>query len=62
VTNPHPRYGQIAYEAYCRHTNGRSLVSGAELPPWDELGPEIQQAWIVAATAVLSGEIRVRAR
>lgn len=47
-------YGQIAYEAYCDATGGVSLVSGAALPPWFDLSPEIQQAWDAAAEAVLN--------
>ncbi len=54
------RYGQAGYEAYRNHTDGKSLVTGAELPPWDELGPEIQEAWNVAAVAVLGAVTRPR--
>lgn len=43
---------KIAYEAYCNATGGRSLISGAELPTWEALKPEIQQAWDAAAQAV----------
>ena len=59
MTNLNARYGQVAYEAYRTHTDGRSLVSGAELPPWDGLSPEIQEAWTVAAAAVLGGAMPV---
>jgi hypothetical protein len=44
--------GQIAYEGYCKSSGGKSLVSGADLPPWENLSPEIQQAWQCAANAV----------
>lgn len=44
--------GRIAYEAYCAKTSWRSLVSGAALPQWEDLKPEIQEAWDVAAEAV----------
>jgi hypothetical protein len=57
VTHLNPRYGQVAYEAYRTQTEGRSLVSGAELPPWDGLSAQIQEAWTVAAAAVLGGAI-----
>ena len=58
MTQLDPRYGQTAYEAYYAASDGRSLVTGVELPPWHELSEEIQQAWIAAASAVLSGEIQ----
>lgn len=48
------RMGQIAYEAYSQQSRGKSLVSGAQLPPWPQLSPEIQQAWVVAAQAVIT--------
>lgn len=44
--------GRIAYEAYCGHTQWRSLVSGAPLPRWQEATPEIQAAWEAAGKAV----------
>ncbi len=55
MTDLNPRYGRVAYEAYRNHTEGRSLVTGAELPPWDGLTPQIQEAWTVVAAAVLGG-------
>lgn len=45
--------GQTAYEAYCSHTNWKSLVSGADLPRWPEVKPEIKTAWEKAALAVI---------
>lgn len=47
-----PSLGQVAFEAYAKNTSGRSLVSGAQLPVWDQLKPDIRQAWEVAAAAV----------
>lgn len=44
--------GQIAYEAYCNKTNWKSLISGAPLPAYSQLKPEIQEAWTAAAEAV----------
>lgn len=44
--------GQVAYEAYFEASNGRSLVSGAQLPVWGGQDPDIQQAWDCAAHAV----------
>lgn len=47
-------YGQIAYEAYCESTEWRSLVTKAPLPQWNNVKPEIQNAWIKAANAVIN--------
>ncbi len=44
--------GKIAYEAYCASTGGRSLVSGAQLPVWEQQAQEIRAAWNAAAAAV----------
>lgn len=45
--------GQIAYEGYCADSGGKSLVSGAQLPTWSALVPEIQHAWSASASAVV---------
>lgn len=45
--------GRAAYVAYCESSSGVSLVSGAQLPPWESLGTPIQAAWCMAATAVV---------
>lgn len=44
--------GRVAYEAYRNSSRGVSLVSGQELPSWDDQRDEIQSAWCAAATAV----------
>lgn len=43
--------GQLAYEAYCETTGWKSAVSGAPLPQWTEVKPEIVKAWENAALA-----------
>jgi hypothetical protein len=53
--------GQVAYDAYCKSTHGRSLISGDRLPMFRDLKPEIQRAWeeagkAVAAEAMLRGK------
>ncbi len=48
-----PNFGKLAYEAYCAKTGGKSLVSGAPLPTWDQQAEAIQDAWHAAAVAVL---------
>ena len=45
-------YGRVAYEAYCKTTDNKSLISGAELPKWEALKPEIRNAWDAAGEAV----------
>lgn len=45
-------FGKTAYEAYCKTTDNKSLISGAELPTWEDLKPEIQEAWTAAGYAV----------
>jgi hypothetical protein len=44
--------GQVAYEAYCERSDGVSLVSGQQLPDFDDLSPVIAEAWEAAAAAV----------
>lgn len=45
-------FGQQAYEAYCKKTDWKSLVTGADLPQWASLPHTIQEAWCAAAWAV----------
>lgn len=45
--------GKIAYNAYFRYSQGKSLVSGAQLPTFDEQKEEIKKAWEAAAEAVI---------
>lgn len=42
-------YGRHAYERYIYSSGGKSLISGAELPEFDGLSPEVKKAWIAAA-------------
>jgi len=42
---------QRAYEAYCKYTGNKSLVTGDQLPVWDNLKGEIKNAWHFAAKA-----------
>jgi hypothetical protein len=47
-------FGEIAYNAYCAFSGGKSLVSGADLPAFSATTPGIQDAWQAAAQAVLN--------
>ena len=47
-------YGQIAYEGYFDSCGGKSLISGAPLPPWDAQSSEIKIAWGRAALEVIN--------
>jgi len=51
---PPKTIGQIAYEAYCKSSEGKSLISGATLPDWDNLKPVIKKGWQAAADAVVA--------
>lgn len=46
--------GQVAYEGYLAHSGGRSLVTMAPLPSWEEQAGAIREAWEQAAGAVLA--------
>ena len=46
-------YGHIAYEAYCEQSGWKSLISGADLPKYNDLSSAIRIAWWAAAKAVL---------
>ncbi len=43
--------GKIAYEAYCKERNWKSVV-GDPLPHFEQQSPELQNAWDQAAKAV----------
>jgi hypothetical protein len=44
--------GQVAYEAYCRKSDWKSLISGQRLPLWKDLSDNIKEAWEAAALVV----------
>ena len=46
------KYGQVAYEGYFAACDGKSLISGAPLPKWEDQAVAIQNAWGAAAAAV----------
>lgn len=37
------------YEAYRAATGGKSVVTGADLPDWVEVGDAVQEAWRAVA-------------
>lgn len=47
-----PTLGEVGYEAYRASTGGKSLVSGADIPAFTLLSPEIQAAWEAAGNAI----------
>lgn len=59
LTSDHYSLGKTAYDAYCKQTGGKSLISGAPLPPFEGLNQSIKDAWAAAAIGV---SIRVEAR
>ena len=46
--------GRVAYDAYATQTGGKSLATGDNLPPWEELDSSMQTAWTAAARTVLA--------
>lgn len=53
-------YGRIAYEAYFKTCGGKSLISGAPLPSYDDQRPEIRAAWEAAGRAAVEAHDRSR--
>jgi len=47
---------QAMYEGYCQHTNWKSLATGADLPQWEGLRPDIKAAWEASAEFVMAKE------
>jgi hypothetical protein len=47
-------FGKAAYAGYLKRCGGKSLVSGAPLPTFDEQAPEIRAAWDAAAEAAIN--------
>lgn len=44
--------GEIAYKGYCYSSNYKSLISGQQLPSWENLPDNIKEAWNAAAAEV----------
>jgi hypothetical protein len=51
-TAPSMRDAQTAYEAYFKHTQGKTH-DGKPMPPWAELSPEVRAAWAASAAALV---------
>lgn len=51
ATPPASCAAEAAYEAYRVQAGGRSLATGQPIPPWAQLPPQIQEAWLAAAGA-----------
>jgi hypothetical protein len=45
--------GKAAYTGYLASCKGKSLISGAPLPGWDEQAENIREAWRTAARYVV---------
>ena len=48
----HEWAGKIAYAAYRAHRQGKTY-DGREMPAWEDLGPDIQEAWNHAGSATI---------
>ena len=44
---------QLAYEAYCKFTEWKSLATGQDLPKWENLPQGIKDAWCASAHAIM---------
>lgn len=44
--------GRVAYEGYFKQCGGKSLISGAPLPKWEDQSLAIREAWAYAAECV----------
>ncbi len=55
------KLGKVAYEGYCQRTGWKSLVSGALLPPGEEVPVPIQEAWEAAADQVVGATMVCKA-
>jgi hypothetical protein len=45
-TAPSPEeLARAAYNGYRNHTGGKSLATGQTIPEWEQLRPDIQEAW-----------------
>jgi hypothetical protein len=49
--------GKIAYDAYFKYSEGKSLISGQPLPTWENQDSRIQQAWQAAGQNVIDAVI-----
>jgi len=43
---------RVAYNGYCSYTFGKSLITGENLPIWEDLREDIKSAWTEAMKAV----------
>lgn len=56
------KYAKIAYDGYKSNSKGKSLISGQELPEFENLPANIQEAWAAASKAVrleIANELKV---
>jgi hypothetical protein len=52
-TDVKPTFGNVAYNAYRTASGGRSLVTGAPIPPWDDMPEAIKDVWDASAGEVI---------
>jgi hypothetical protein len=53
-TAPSPEALAVAaYNGYRNHTGGKSLATGQTIPEWDQLRPDIQEAWRASRDGML---------
>jgi hypothetical protein len=47
------KVAQKGYESYCRYTGNKSVVTGDDLPAWNDLPGEVNNAWCAAADEII---------
>ncbi len=53
------RIAQKAYESYCAYTEWKSVVTGDDLPQWEELPNKVKFAWLAAMTGAIESMVRI---
>lgn len=43
------RMAKVGYESYAAHTGNKSVVTGDDLPTWEQLPGSVVNAWFAAA-------------
>ncbi len=52
LTTEHYRRAKVAYQAYCKQTGGKSLITGDVLPTFEALRAQLKDAWAAVAIAL----------
>lgn len=47
------RVAQKGYESYCSYAGNKSVVTGDDLPAWNDLPGEVNNAWFAAVSGII---------